>query len=52
MTAITQFETILLIGVIGGIIYTLATHTQAITATANGVNALYQSATASTQGQT
>lgn len=51
MNAISQFLTILTIGVIGGIVYTLATHSGAITAAANGVDSLYKTATASTLGQ-
>lgn len=50
-SAVSQFLTILTIGVFGGIIYTLATHTSAITAGANGVDQLYKSATAATLGQ-
>lgn len=46
-----QFLTILTIGVIGGIIYTLATHSSAITAAANGVDSLYKSAAGATLGQ-
>jgi hypothetical protein len=51
MSAVSQFLTILTIGVIGGIVYTLATHANAITAATNGVDSLYKSATASTLGQ-
>ena len=46
-----QFLTILTIGVVGGIIYTLATHSQAVSAGFNGIDSLYKSATASTLGQ-
>lgn len=46
-----QFLTILTIGVIGGIVYTLATHSAAITAAANGVDSLYKTAAGATLGQ-
>jgi hypothetical protein len=48
---VSQFLTILTIGVIGGIIYTLATHTSAIDAAARGVDNLYKTATGATLGQ-
>lgn len=51
MEAVTRFETILLLGVVGGIIFTLATHPDAMTAAANGLDTLYKTATAATLGQ-
>jgi hypothetical protein len=51
MNSVHQFLTILMIGVVGGIIYTLATHTAAIDSTANGLDKLYKTATGATLGQ-
>lgn len=41
---------ILMVGVVGGIIYTLATHPDGVKAWFDGLNSLYSSAARSTQG--
>lgn len=51
MNAVSQFLTILTIGAVGAIIYTLATHTSAITAASNGIDTLYKTSTAASLGQ-
>ena len=51
MTGVHQFLTILTIGVVGGIIYTLATHPQVIDAAAQGLDRLYKTAVGGTLGQ-
>lgn len=51
MTALNQFAGILLLGVVAGIIYTLATHPDAIRAGANGIDTLYKTAVGATQGR-
>lgn len=51
MQSVQGFLTILTIGVVGGIVYTLATHPGAIDSALNGLNRLYRTAVGGTLGQ-
>lgn len=51
MSSLQQFLTILTIGVIGGIVYTVATHSNALDAAFNGLDKLYRTAAGATLGQ-
>lgn len=46
-----SFLTILTIGAVGAIIYTLATHPNGVAALFNGINGLYRTAQAGSLGQ-
>lgn len=51
VSSVHGFLTILTIGAVGGIIYTLATHPDVITQSFNGLDKLYRTAIGGTLGQ-
>ena len=51
MSGVQQFLTILTIGVIGGIVYTLATRPTIVDSAFNGLDKLYRTAAGATLGQ-
>lgn len=51
MAEFRTFLTILTIGAVGAIVYTLVTHDKGITALFNGINGLYRTAQAGSLGQ-
>lgn len=51
MQSVHGFLTILTIGVVGGIVYTLATHPGVIDSVAGGLDKLYRTAVGGTLGQ-
>jgi len=51
MSSVQQFLTILTIGVVGGIIYTLATKPAVVDSAFNGLDKLYRTAAGATLGQ-
>lgn len=51
MSGLHQFLTILTIGVVGGIVYTLARNPGAIDSAFNGLDRLYKTAVGGTLGQ-